>query len=64
MSVAGQSDETAAFGPDGRALNKKAEKKKREEARRIAAVEAELADIEAEEVKLRERRRKLQKTFK
>jgi len=41
----------------------KAEREKRAEARRAAAAEAELADIEAEETKLRERRRKLQKSF-
>ncbi len=37
---------------------------KREEARREAAAKAELADIEAEEAKLRARRMKLQKSFK
>jgi colicin import membrane protein len=42
---------------------KKAEQKKRAEARRAAAAEAELAEIEAEEATLRERRRKLQKSF-
>jgi hypothetical protein len=41
-----------------------AEKKKREEARRAAAAAAELAGIEAEEARLRERRRKLRKAFK
>jgi hypothetical protein len=38
--------------------------KKREDARRAAVAEAELAEIAAEETKLRERRRKLQKTLK
>lgn len=42
----------------------KAEREKRAEARRAAAAEAELAEIEAEETKLRERRRKLQKSFR
>ncbi|HEX4294189.1 MAG TPA: hypothetical protein VHZ29_08645 [Rhizomicrobium sp.] len=37
---------------------------KREDARRAAVAEAELAEIETEETKLRERRQKLQKTFK
>ena len=41
----------------------RAEREKRAEARRAAAAEAELADIEAEESRLRERRRKLQKSF-
>lgn len=41
---------------------KQAEKRNRDEARRAAAAaKAELADIEAQEAKLRERRRKLQK---
>lgn len=42
---------------------KKAEQKKAAEARRAAAAETELAEIEAEEATLRERRRKLQKSF-
>ena len=41
----------------------KAEREKRAEARRAAAAEAELAEIEAEEAKLRERRRTLRKSF-
>jgi len=40
------------------------QRKKRDDARRAAAAEAELVNIEAEETKLRERRQKLQKTFK
>ena len=47
-----------------RKAQREAQRKKRDDARRAAAARTELAEIEAEEAKLRERRRKLRKTFK